>query len=435
RTPFYEKELALHFARSYGPGRYERSYEEYGVDYPAGHVRWTQGRNLEAFLDLLASGRLAVADLVTQSFGIADAPRAYELLATRSEPSIAVRLSYPEVPTADGPLLLRTPQPGLGAGIGWLGAGAFTAGTLLPAFRAAGFRRFTAIASAQGLTARRLAEQHGFERAVSSAEDVIGDPDVGTVVIATPHESHADLVVRALEAGKNVWCEKPPALTAEDLDRIIRAHQTAPGVLFVGYNRRWSPALRVAADYVRDAGPATVVYRVAAGILPGTHWYHDRRQGGRLRGEVCHFVDACCALTGSPAAAVSALAGDCGELGLAGEVGIVIRHASGAVSTIAYGTAAPARAGKERVEVLAGSRHAVIDDYRKVTADGTRRWSGAQDKGHHSAVAAFMAALRDGGDRGLTAELLDSTRTTLAALAAAQRQVADSVTAAGRELR
>jgi predicted dehydrogenase len=389
RTPFYAKELDLRFARSYGPGRYDGSYEDYGVDYPVGYVRWTEGRNLEAVLDLLACGRLRVDDLVTHCFDIADAADAYRLIETRREPYLAVRLRYPESATAAAPIVLRTAAARPATGVGWLGAGGFSTGTLLPAFRDAGFPRFVAVASAHGLSARRVAERFGFEKVAAEPEDVIDDPAVDTVVIATTHDRHAELAIRALRAGKHVWCEKPPALTLDELDQLTELCDASAGVLFLGYNRRWSPALRAVRDRLGDAGPMSVVYRVAAGPVPEQHWYHDRRQGGR------------------------------DEPGLTGDVGLLIRHRDGSVSTVGYAASAPAGLGKERVEILAGPRHALIDDYRRVLVDGRRGWSGQQDKGHRAAVAAFRDALRGGPPPDVLADTLLSTRATLAALAAA----------------
>ena len=179
RAPFYERELSLRFARSYGPGRYEPSYEAWGVDYPAGQVRWTEGRNFEAVLDLLAAGRLQVSDLVTHTYDIAEAAAAYKLIEERADPYLAIRLAYPDGAVPDGPVRLRSCPPSTSSpGVGWVGAGAFSTGTLLPAFRAAGFDHLVAVASASGLSARRAAERHGFEKAVSGADAVIGDPDV-----------------------------------------------------------------------------------------------------------------------------------------------------------------------------------------------------------------------------------------------------------------
>ncbi|MCM3885179.1 bi-domain-containing oxidoreductase, partial [Frankia sp. R82] len=451
RTPFYEKELTLRFARSYGPGRYERSYEDWGVDYPVGQVRWTEGRNQEAVLDLLATGRLQVDDLVTHAFPIADAPTAYQLVAARTEPYLAIRFDYPApalppTPCAGSPadpsvdlaadssaagaavpVGLRTRariprQRGTsatatrrGSRVGWIGAGGFSGSVLLPAFRAAGFDQFVTVASAGGRSARAFADRHGFAGAVAGADAVLDDDDIDVVVIATPHATHAELAVRALERGRHVWCEKPLALTVDELDRVEQAAATGGGALVVGYNRRFSPALVAArAAFEHRTGPLSMVYRVAAGPVPDGHWYHDRIQGGRLLGEVCHFVDACAALAASPAEAVTALAGRDGELLLAPDLTVSLRHVDGSLSTIAYSSARPRTARKEQVEALAGDRHVRLDDYRELVVDGQTAWRGAQDKGHREAAAAFLRMCR-GGDTSLTADLLASSRATLAA--------------------
>ena len=300
RTPFYEREISLLFARSYGPGRYEPSYEAWGVDYPVGQVRWTEGRNQEAVLDLLAAGRLQVSDLVTQSFGIAAADEAFKLLEERTEPCMAIRLSYPAGVGPEEPVRLKPRTDDRSRpGVGWIGAGAFSTGTLMPAFREAGFDRFVAVASASGVSARRAAERHGFEQAVSGADSVIDDPDVSLVVIATPHDTHAQLASRALAAGRDVWCEKPLALTLAEVDEVEKAWRGSGRHLTLGFNRRWAPAVLATQRALAEVtGPKMVIYRIAAGRVPDGHWYLDRRQGGRLLGEVCHFVDLAQALVG-----------------------------------------------------------------------------------------------------------------------------------------
>ncbi|MDT3443969.1 MULTISPECIES: bi-domain-containing oxidoreductase [unclassified Pseudofrankia] len=454
RTPFYERELSLRFARSYGPGRYDRGYEDWGVDYPAGQVRWTEGRNQEAVLDLLASGRLKAADLVTHTFEVDDAPAAYQLVATRSEPYLAIRFRYPptdDAPAAedlaaapgdsgqvsralaaDRPRRAVGPAGGRGDGVGWVGAGAFSGSVLLPAFRAAGFSRFTTVASAGGRTAGAFAERHGFAGVAADAWEVIDDDRTGVVVIASAHDSHAALTVAALERGRHVWCEKPPALTLAELDQVERAAAEGGGVLMLGYNRRFSPAvLGGARALARRDGPLTIVYRVAAGPVPPDHWYADRRQGGRLLGEVCHFVDTCAVLAGSPVEAVTALAGREAEALLAPDVAVAMRHADGTLSTIAYSSARPADAGKEAVEAVAGGDHLRIDDFRRLVVNGHVSWRGPQDKGHRAAVEHFrslcLAAdgptgsgdpIGPGGELRLTAQLLASSRATLTAAVA-----------------
>ncbi len=415
RAPFYERELSLRFARSYGPGRYEPSYEAWGVDYPAGHVRWTEGRNFEAVLDLLAGGRLQVSDLVTHTYGIGDADVAYRLIEERAEPYLAIRLSYPETPAADGPVLVRSrPAAVSSPGVGWVGAGAFSTGTLLPAFRAAGFDHLVAVASASGLSARRAAERHGFEKAVSGADAVIDDPAVDIVVIATPHDTHEDLVTRALTAGRHVWCEKPLALTSGGLDKIESAWLASQGQLMVGFNRRWAPAVQAARRVLAGvASPKLLVYRIAAGPVPDGHWYRDRRQGGRLLGEVCHFVDTAQALIGAEIAEATGLLGG-GGIGMPSgdDVVVSLRFADGSLATIAYGSAIP-MAGKEWIEVAAGSHRVVIDDFRSAK-DGRSLWKGRQDKGHRAHAAAFRRALA-GGPALPTESMLRTMRATIGA--------------------
>jgi len=414
RTPFYERELSLRFARSYGPGRYELSYEEWGVDYPAGQVRWTEGRNFEAVLDLLAAGRLLVSDLVTHSYHIGEAARAYQLIERRTDPYLAIRLTYPAALAHEGPIPLQ-PQPKASSspGVGWIGAGAFSTGTLLPAFRAAGFDRLVSVTSASGLSALRAAERHNFEKAASGAFAVIDDPDVEVVVVATRHDTHQELVTSALKAGRHVWCEKPLALTAGGLGEIEAAWEASGRQLMVGFNRRWSPAVLAAQEALAEtASPRFLVYRVAAGPVPDGHWYRDRRHGGRLLGEVCHFVDTAQALIGADIEEATAILGD--TAGVAGNDAIVsLRFADGSLATICYGSAVPA-GGKEWIELMAGSRRLVIDDFRSAKLDGRTLWKGRPDKGHRAQATAFRRAVQ-GGAPAPTRPMLATMRATIGA--------------------
>jgi predicted dehydrogenase/threonine dehydrogenase-like Zn-dependent dehydrogenase len=419
RAPFYQREISLLFARSYGPGRYEPSYEAWGVDYPPGQVRWTEGRNQEAVLDLLAGGRLQVSDLITQSFDIGHADEAFRLLEQRSEPSLAIRLSYPASAVPDRPVHVNpSPANRSAPGVGWIGAGAFSTGMLLPAFRAVGFERFVAVATASGVSARRAAERHGFEKAVSGADAVIDDPDVSLVVIATPHDVHSELAGRALAAGRDVWCEKPLALTGADLDEVEKAWRESGRQLTLGFNRRWAPAVLAAQRVLAETqAPRLLVYRIAAGQVPDGHWYLDRRQGGRLLGEVCHFVDLAQAVVGADIEDVASVLG--GEASRH-EDGVVValRFADGSLASIAYGSTPPV-AGKERIEVLAGSRQVIIDDFRSVLVNGRTVWKGRQDKGHRAHAAAFRQAVQGGGNMP-TEAMLGSMRATIQAADRAQ---------------
>ena len=339
------------------------------MDYPAGQVRWTEGRNFEAVLDLLAAGRLKVADLVTHTFDIAEAPR--RLPADRGArravpghpaqlPAAGRRASPADDAPAAGAGRGRGPPRGAARrrrapGVGWIGAGAFSTGTLLPAFQAAGFGRFAAVASASGVArdacrgAARL--RPGGVRRRSA---VIDDPDTDVVVIATPHDTHAELAVLALQGGRHVWCEKPLALTLDELEQVRAAWQGSGRELAIGFNRRWSPAVLAARQAARRRSPAPklLVYRVAAGPVPDGHWYHDRRQGGRLLGEVCHFVDTAQALIGAPIEEAAGLAGGGGEPG--DDAVVSLRFADGSLATIAYGSVRPGgRQGVDRGDAAA----------------------------------------------------------------------------------
>jgi len=271
------------------------------------------------------------------------------------------------------------------------------------------------VASARGLTATRAAQRYGFEKAVAGAEAVLADPDVAVVAIATTHDSHASLAARALAAGRHVWCEKPLALTEDELDAVRDAWLGSGCVLAAGFNRRWSPAV-TAARGVLDRITATklVAYRIAAGPVPDGHWYHDPRQGGRLVGEVCHFIDTAQALVGAPVEDVTALSGG-GPGGPADDAVVALRFADGSLASIGYGSGLPS-AGKERIEVHAGDRRVVIDDFRSVTVDGKTRWKGRQDKGHQAAAAAFRQAVA-GEEKLPTEETIATMRATIRAAA------------------
>ena len=416
RTPFYEKELNITFARSYGPGRYEQSYESWGVDYPPGHVRWTEGRNLEAVLALLAAGRLAVADLVSHRFDIADAAAAYRLIEERDEPYLAIQLSYPRMATPSREIRLREPRTG-SHGVGLIGAGNFARSVLLPAMSEAGFDRFVAVSSASGTTARSIGERAGFEKLVEGPEGVIEDDDVDVVVIATPHETHGHLAARALGAGKDVFCEKPLALTIEELDDVTEAWTSGSSALFVGFNRRWSRPVSLVRDHLaRRNRPLVITYRVNAQPVPAEHWYNDRRQGGRLLGEVCHFIDTCAVLVGAAATTATARGSGEGERLLSSELAITLTYPDGSLAVITYSTGGHDSTEKERIDVLGDGHSASIVDFREVVLDGKTTRISPQDKGHQQEMSAFLRALGS-RDTSVTESFLASSRTTLEAAA------------------
>ena len=333
------------------------------------------------------------------------------MLEERAEPYFAIRLVYPAAAGPEQPVRLRPSaadraQPG----VGWIGAGAFSTGTLLPAFADAGFKRFVAVASASGVSARRAAERHGFEKAVSGAEAVIEDPEVSLVVIATPHDGHAELAGRALSAGRDVWCEKPLALTCDELDEVEKAWRGSGRQLALGFNRRWAPAVQAAQRALAEVKePKLIVFRIAAGRVPHGHWYLDRRQGGGC--------SARCAISSTSRrrsrAPTSRTRWPCSAGTGPGNDGVAValRFADGSVASIAYGSALPVR-GKEHIEVLAGSHQVVIDDFRSVRVNGRSLWKGRQDKGHRAHAAAFRQAVQ-GGAALPTEAMLSTMRATI----------------------
>lgn len=413
RTPFYEKELTLRFARSYGPGRYERSYEEWAVDYPEGYVRWTEGRNLQAVLQLVADGFLVVDDLITHRFNIADATKAYALIEERSEPFLGILLTYPQDEPKREPIRLNPPtRTTTSPAVGLIGSGNFARAVLVPSMKEAGFERFVSVASASGVSARRMAEKEGFEKVAPDAEAVIEDPEVNVVVIATPHDTHADLTVKALEANKHVFCEKPLAITMEELDRVEKALAQSEGTLFVGFNRRWSRPIELVSDLFEDghdSGTLTMTYTVSAGRAPPGHWYHDRKHGGRLVGEVCHFIDVCRFLARSPVEGV--LAAGSGKGPGNEDCCVTIVFQSGSLATITYATDGNPESAKEQLSVLGKGHTALIENYRSVELDGRAISLRAQDKGHTRQMRQLMLQLQ----QPTGVDFLGTMRTTLLA--------------------
>ncbi|GIU83806.1 MAG: oxidoreductase [Acidimicrobiales bacterium] len=432
RRLLYERELTVRVARSYGPGRYDHSYERLGVDYPPGVARWTAGRNMAAALDLLARGSVDPGELVTHRFPFERVAEAYEVVE-RDPDSCAVLLSYDRrhveslAHGAKAAVYARsrgaraaaptTGRRGVRGGVGLVGAGSFAERVLVPGLRAAGFAPLVAVSSASGRTAERLAERFGFARTSTDARRVIVDPDVDVVFIAAPHDVHAPLTVEALRAGKHVFCEKPLAISEEQLTEVAEALAASDGVLMVGFNRRWSPWLREARRVLTSvAGPATISYRVNAGRIPPGHWYADRRQGGRIIGEVCHFVDTCMALVEARVVRVSAVGGvrdGADDVPTTDDVSVAMEFEDGSLASIVYASVGSPSTPKENLVVFKGSRTCEIDDWRRLVVDGRSVSRPRQDKGHREELRVFAQAVL-GGDREHAERALETTAVTLA---------------------
>jgi predicted dehydrogenase/threonine dehydrogenase-like Zn-dependent dehydrogenase len=397
RDIFFAKELEFKLSRSYGPGRYDPVYEEKGVDYPIGYVRWTEQRNMEAVVQLLAGKRIDVAALVTHTFGITDAPKAYELITGKTnERVVGVLLEYPKGEGRGAPASVHSaPVTGHAAIVlGVIGAGNYAQGVLLPQFKTNADVTLRAVCTATGVKAEKAKEKFGFQTSTTNWRDVLADKAVNTVVIATRHDLHATLVCEALRAGKTVFCEKPLCLKSEELDEIVGAiKESGNSRLMVGFNRRFTPF----ATSVRELdGPLVMRYRVSVQPLPAEHWVNDPDVGGgRILGEVCHFVDFL--RFAARSRAVSVFAQGFG----AENVQVAVRFADGSAGAIDYFDMADTALAKEYFEAFGGGRHVVLDDFR--------------DKGQAEEVREFVQAVKSGGPMPIALdEILESTRATLA---------------------
>jgi predicted dehydrogenase len=417
REPLYEKELDFRVSRSYGPGRYDPEYEERGLDYPLGYVRWTEQRNMEAVLALQAQGRVSFSDLV-EVVPAEDAVQAYARLTGEDgrRPRGAIVLAYGEGdapardPVAPDALSTRipvraTPKRATGAHVrvGLIGPGSFARRLLIPALEAAG-AELVVVGGGSGPSASAAVRTGSFQRVVDEPDEVLGDPQVDAVVICTRHEMHAELSARSLVAGKHVFCEKPLALTAAELESVMAAAQEAEGILMVGFNRRFSPLLAQMRKFLaQGGGPMTLAYRVSAGQLPEDHWTHDLVQGGgRVLGEVCHFVDSLVFLTGSTVTEVYAAGHGPRSRPRQGHDNLIVnlRFADSSVGSIVYVADGSPKVDKERIEGFTGSRSAILEDYRALecfTSGGRERSRlRTQDKGHGQEMADFLDGARMG---------------------------------------
>jgi polar amino acid transport system substrate-binding protein len=424
RQTFYLRELTFRISMSYGPGRYDPEYEERGHDYPFGYVRWTEGRNIEAFLDLVAEDRVKVEPLITHRFKASESEAAYNLI-TGSEPYMGVVLQYDAGRELEQriPLGTKTATPAAAVRVGLIGAGGYAKGMLLPNFKAAG-AEFQSIATASGVTARSVGEQHGFRFCVSSAADVINDDGANLIVIATRHDVHASLAQQSLERGRHVFVEKPLALNDEELAGVLAAAQGSPAQLMVGFNRRFSPFARSARELFSDRTPLSINYRVNGGRIPPGHWAHDPKiGGGRIVGEVCHFIDFIQFVTGSLTTRVyaEAISSDNSEVINDDSVFITLRLANGSNASIAYLAEGDRGLPKERIEIFGGGKSFVIDDFRTAGAwqNGreTKTKLREQDKGQKDEVRAVCAMVRDGTPSPIALEdLAATTRATFRVL-------------------
>ncbi len=433
RKLYYEKELDLRISRSYGPGRYDPEYEEHGKDYPAGYVRWTEGRNIQSIINLLADRRIDLKPLISHRFPIEEAEKAYNLITGKTgEPFLGVLMTYaaPAQPVEYRRTIVvnqrEADKPLESVRIGVLGAGNYANATLLPAIKKAGGVDMVGIASAGGVTAQAAAKRFGFQFASTDEKEILENGNINTVLVLTRHQHHARQVLSALKAGKNVYCEKPLALSVEDLNSIFsELKKGSAGMLSVGFNRRFSPLSIRLKNFISACNePFMATYRVNAGFIPSTHWTHDPVQGGgRIVGEGCHFIDYLVFLAGTAPEKIEVAAlPDVGRYH-GDNVLISLTFPNGSLGQVIYIANGDKGLPKERLEVHSGGQSAILDDYREL-----QLWSGGlkhvtrsllrQDKGHQAAWNAFVHAIKTGKAPSIPYEQLYAS--SLAAIQAAE---------------
>ena len=408
RADFFEKELSFQVSCSYGPGRYDPSYEEKGNDYPLGFVRWTEQRNFEAVLDMMAGGQLDVKPLISHRFALEQAEEAYALVGG-SGPSLGILLQYPTV-AQQSDAQLRQATVALGAAsatgvvaakavVGFVGSGNYATAVLIPAFKAAGAKLKT-VASSGGVSGLHAGRKFGFEATTTDTNSLWTDQEINAVVVTTRHDSHAGFVLQALAAGKHVFVEKPLCLTLDELAAIETAKAQSNGMVMVGFNRRFAPQVQRISGLLKGVtGPKSFVMTVNAGAIPAEHWTQDSDAGGgRLIGEACHFIDLLRFLAGSHVANhhVTKM-----ETQTNDSVSICLKFDDGSMGVVHYLANGSKAFPKERLEVFAAGRVLQLDNFRKLKGFG---WPGfktmnlwRQDKGQKACAAAFVNAIGSGG--------------------------------------
>jgi len=416
RRVFFEKELDFRISRSYGPGRYDSAFEQKGLDYPIGYVRWTETRNMEAFLALLAGAKIDVRPIISHRIPIENALAAYDLINGKiSEAALGVVITYLQSDSMPAKRVNIRSESGVATvgaiRLGVIGAGTFATGTLLPAVQQVGGIELAGVCTATGARARHAAEKFGFQYCATDEEEILRDERVNTVLIATRHSLHARQVIAALGAGKHVYCEKPLCLTEDELSDIVRAaRQTERAAVMVGYNRRFAPmAQRLKEFFTAAQEPLLMHCRVNAGFVKADHWTQDPEEGGRILGEVCHFIDFLTFLAGAWPVWVQTHALANSGLYSDDNLTIQLQFANGSQGTITYAANGDKACSKERVEVFGGGAVGVLEDFRELELSraGRRQFERSrltQDKGHRAEWEAFAKALREGGPSPISFE-------------------------------
>jgi len=406
RDPYYYKELDLRMSCSYGPGRYDVRYEEKGIDYPIGYVRWTENRNMQAYINLLSMKKFNVNSLITHTFRFEDAFNAYDLIMNGSEPYVGILLEYDIKKDISTQFYFNSEKknPLKKINVGFIGAGSFARKFLLPNIEKSVNK--VAIATASGHNARHVANKFDFQYAFGDGDKLLEQADVNTVFITTRHNTHAKYVLKALKKGKNVFVEKPLCMTEEELFQIKKEYEKQNVHLMVGYNRRFSPFIQGILNAFGDNTKKTINCRLNVGYISPDHWTQDKDiGGGRIIGELCHFLDLAMFMAGAEPSKMTAFAMD-DPLNLEDTVVVSIKYKNGSVANISYFTNGSEKLAKEYLEIYCNGSTAVIEDYKRLTIYNSRKkvMNIRQDKGHKQEMIEFVQAVEKGGKAPISFE-------------------------------
>lgn len=416
RKNYYRKELSLLMSTSYGPGRYDANYEEKGIDYPIGHVRWTENRNMQAFADLLASKSLDIENLITHRFRFDEAKSAYDLIVDQEQSKMGVLLEYDT--SKEHKTDIESKSIVKSNSVSVIGAGSFAGNFLLPNLKDQ--LELEGVMTSRSHTSENAKRKFGFRNTYSNPDQFFASDKAGAVVIASRHDSHAPLAMKALKTGKRVFLEKPLCLTMEQyMELKLELSKGDSPDLMVGFNRRFSPLVSELKNKLSDDLPVAINYRINAGKLPKDHWVNDKEVGGgRIIGEVCHFIDLCAFLTESPVESISAMKMDHAEEGDMNTLVVNIQHRNGSVASISYFSNGSKEMAKEHIEVFSGGVSASINDFKELTVYGkktSRTRLKKQDKGHSAEMISFSQSIKDGKAFEISSE--ESLNATLASFA------------------
>ncbi len=429
RENYYRKELDLRMSCSYGPGRYDPQYEEHGQDYPIGYVRWTENRNMQAYIDLLVKNKLNMEPLITHVFDLIDAPKAFRMILERSESFCGILIRYDTGKELKSKVILKEKSyPAAEPNVGLIGAGSFAKNVLLPGMK--GLCNLVAVAAAHGNNARYAADKYGFNYCTDKADGIIADENINTVFIATRHNLHAEYVIKALKKEKNVFVEKPLAFTAAELAEInevyhslLTTHHPSPR-LMVGFNRRFSPHILKVKSLFLPGQPKAMNFRINAEPLPKDHWVHDPGiGGGRIIGEVCHFLDLAMYIAGAKITTVYASAVP-DPADLMDTLLINLSFENGSIANISYFSNGSKKVSKEYLEIFCNGQTIIIHDFKTMEIYGksvSKMKLKIQDKGHKKELSCFFDSIRTGAQSPISFDdIYHSTAVTFAVIESLQ---------------